>query len=118
MARYADVERKMAQIHEQLNSLSRAGTTDQQLLLSKIDSFKETIDDVSARVNSLEKAFKETLPALIESVNLHPEPCNRAHPPSEALSSWSSSILGHHLVFHKADNASSEDQLPPYTHDS
>lgn len=68
MRKYGEVEKKMAEIHEQLSLLSKARVTEEQLLMSKIDSFRESIDDVSARINSLEKAFKETLPALIESV--------------------------------------------------
>jgi len=68
MSKYADIERKMAEIHEQLNFLAKAKTSEEQILMSKIDSFKETVDDVRARMSSLEKAFKETLPALIESV--------------------------------------------------
>ena len=68
MSKYGEVEKKMAEVHEELSLLSKARITESQILMSKIDSFKETIDDVSARVSSLEKAFKETLPALIESV--------------------------------------------------
>jgi len=68
ISKYGEIERKMAEIHEQLSFLSKAKVSEEQILMSKIDSFKEAVDDVSARINSLEKAFKETLPALIESV--------------------------------------------------
>ena len=40
----------------------------EEKILNKIDSFKDTLNDVNARMSSLEKAFKEALPALIESV--------------------------------------------------
>ena len=36
--------------------------------MSKMESFAETVTDVDNRLSGLEKAFKETLPALIDSV--------------------------------------------------
>jgi hypothetical protein len=36
--------------------------------LQKLDTFKEMLVETDARLSSLEKAFRETLPALIESV--------------------------------------------------
>ncbi|MFQ6118727.1 MAG: hypothetical protein ACE5KE_02445 [Methanosarcinales archaeon] len=66
--RYGELEKKIEQIYDQLNLLTKAKPSEQQLLSVKLDSFKETVDDISIRLSSLEKAFKETLPALIESV--------------------------------------------------
>jgi len=66
--RYGQLEKKLEQIYDQLGLLTKAKPSEQQLLSIKLDSFKETVDDISIRLGSLEKAFKETLPALIESV--------------------------------------------------
>lgn len=66
--RYGQLEKKIGQIYDQLGLLTKAKPSEQQLLSVKLDSFKETVDDISIRLGSLEKAFKETLPALIESV--------------------------------------------------
>jgi DNA-binding transcriptional MerR regulator len=68
MVRYEELEKRMAEVHEQINSMSKERTSGEQLIISKIDEFKDTVTDVDTRLNSLEKAFKETLPALIEAV--------------------------------------------------
>ena len=67
-AKYAELERKIANLHHQLSILSKSKSEFEQLLISKLDAQKDTLDDVNARLSSLEKAFKEALPALIESV--------------------------------------------------
>jgi len=69
-SRYNELERKIAEIHSKLSLLTRRGEApgNQELVLTKMDAFKETVDEVSVRVSGLERAFKETLPALIESV--------------------------------------------------
>jgi len=69
-SRYNELERKIAEIHSKLSLLTRRGEKpgNQELVLTKMDAFKETVDEVSVRVSGLERAFKETLPALIESV--------------------------------------------------
>lgn len=68
-SRYNELERKIAEIHSKLSLLTKEEKpASQELLLTKMDAFKETVDDVSVRLSSLERAFKETLPALIESV--------------------------------------------------
>ena len=66
--KYGELEGKLQQIHGQLNILATGEPTERELLSAKLDSLKETIDDVSVRLNAFERAFKETLPALIESV--------------------------------------------------
>jgi hypothetical protein len=68
MVRYGELEKRMVEVTEQLNNLAKARTSGEQLIISKIDSFKDLMTDVDTRMSSLEKAFKETLPALIESV--------------------------------------------------
>jgi len=68
IVRYQELEKRMVSIYEQLESLAKTKTTEEQLILSKIDSFRDIMNDVEIRLGSLEKAFKDTLPALIESV--------------------------------------------------
>lgn len=68
MNRYKALEQKMNDIRNQLNVLSQARTGEQQQVINKIESFKDAVDELNARISGLEKAFKETLPALIESV--------------------------------------------------
>jgi DNA-binding protein YbaB len=66
--KYGELEKRMAEVNEQLSNLAKARSSGEELIISKIDSFKDLIADVDIRMSSLEKAFKETLPALIESV--------------------------------------------------
>lgn len=62
------LEKEMQIIHDQLNDVLKARTSQQQQILERIDDFREAVTDVTVRIGSLEKAFKDTLPALIESV--------------------------------------------------
>ncbi len=66
--RYDELEKKMNSIEQQLMELSKTRGGEQQQIIGKIDSFTENVTDVSTRLGSVERAFKETLPALIESV--------------------------------------------------
>jgi DNA-binding transcriptional MerR regulator len=68
MIRYQELEKRMAEVHEQISAMTKTRTSTEELILSKIESFKDLIGDVDTRLSSLEKAFKETLPALIEAV--------------------------------------------------
>lgn len=66
--RYEELQKRMEEMTDQLTSIAKARTSGEQLIISKIDSFKDVLSDVDVRMNGLEKAFKDTLPALIESV--------------------------------------------------
>jgi DNA-binding transcriptional MerR regulator len=68
MIRYEELEKRMNEVYEQMNALSKMKSTSEELILSKIEEFKDVVSDVDIRLSSLEKAFKETLPALIEAV--------------------------------------------------
>jgi sugar-specific transcriptional regulator TrmB len=63
-----DLERGLSSLHHQLSVMSKGRTQTEEMMISKIDSFKDTLLEISARMSSLEKAFKDALPALIESV--------------------------------------------------
>lgn len=66
--RNKELENRIIELNERLKEASKVRSGEQQQIISKIDSFAETVNDVNMRTASLEKAFKETLPALIESV--------------------------------------------------
>jgi hypothetical protein len=66
--KYQELEKRIGLISKQLNEMARLKTSEQETLLNKIDSFKESIEGFNTRLAGLERAFKETLPALIESV--------------------------------------------------
>lgn len=67
--RYTDLQKKIEELSAELRSASAAKTgANQGQVMAKMDSFAETVSDVDNRLSGLEKAFKETLPALIDSV--------------------------------------------------
>jgi hypothetical protein len=66
--RYKELEKKIDSLHSELLNLAKGRTGEQQEILTKVDSFKDSIADMTIRLSSVEKAFKDTLPALIESV--------------------------------------------------
>ena len=67
-SKYSNLERKMADLHNQLSIVSKSKSESENIIVNKLDSYGDTLADMNARLSSLEKAFKETLPALIESV--------------------------------------------------
>lgn len=67
-SKYTEMERKMTDLHHQLTLMGKTRSENQEKIINKLDSFKDEINDINARISSLEKAFKEALPALIESV--------------------------------------------------
>lgn len=66
--KFNELEKKVESMYGQINYLAKTKPEEQQLIITKIENFKETVDDVNVRLSGLERAFKETLPALIESV--------------------------------------------------
>jgi DNA-binding transcriptional MerR regulator len=66
--KYNEMEKKVDAINEQLSEFLKIRSNEQQQILSKIDIFNDSLGDSNSRLGSLEKAFKETLPALIEGV--------------------------------------------------
>jgi DNA-binding transcriptional MerR regulator len=63
-----ELERRISDLHHQLSILSKGRSQAEQTILNKLDSFKDSMADIDGRISSLDKAFRETLPALIESV--------------------------------------------------
>jgi len=71
------LERSLSDLHNQLTTMSKGRSQTEQTIITKIEVFKESLDEMAAHLSSLEKAFKEALPALIESVRALTELVNR-----------------------------------------
>jgi len=65
---YSELERKIKDIHNRLEMLALSRGREQQDILARLDALKDSMDELVGKISSLEKAFKEALPALIESV--------------------------------------------------
>lgn len=67
--RYKDLQRKMDEIMDSVKSQVKIDNTQQKdQIMVKIETFNETVSDMDNRLSGMEKAFKETLPTLIDSV--------------------------------------------------
>ena len=66
--RYQEMEKRIGTISEQLSQLMQTRSSEQQQVLERMDSFGDAVNELNTRIGSLEKVFKETLPALIEGV--------------------------------------------------
>ena len=71
------LERSLADLHNQLTNMTKGRSQTEQAIITKIEVFKESLDEMAAHLSSLEKAFKEALPALIESVRALTELVNK-----------------------------------------
>lgn len=67
-AKNAELERNISNLHHQLSIMTKGRSQAEQIIITRIDSLKDAVEDMNAKVSSLEKAFKDALPALIESV--------------------------------------------------
>lgn len=74
-SRFEEMEAKQKQIaakiddmSKKLEKMSQQKVPESAEFSSKIGHFTDTVTDIDSRIGALEKAFKETLPALIESV--------------------------------------------------
>lgn len=65
---YDELSKRMEAVQDQIEGMAKSRTSGEELIVTKIDAYKDALNDVDIRMNSLEKAFKETLPALIEAV--------------------------------------------------
>jgi uncharacterized phage infection (PIP) family protein YhgE len=67
--RYDDLQKRLDEIISSLKNVATKEASPQQTqIASKIDTFGETVSDIDNRLSGLEKAFKDTLPSLIDSV--------------------------------------------------
>ena len=63
-----ELEKRTEYMHEQVSTLTQTKISEQAQILDKIDRLKEVISGMDIRIGGIEKAFKEALPPLIESV--------------------------------------------------
>ncbi|HLC39693.1 MAG TPA: hypothetical protein VJJ76_02320 [archaeon] len=66
--RYQELEKRLQAVYDQLSALTQTRTSEQQQILNKLENWKDVLQDMDVRMTGLEKAFKDTLPPLIESV--------------------------------------------------
>jgi DNA-binding transcriptional MerR regulator len=66
--RNREIEAKIRDMSERVGEMSKMRINEQQQVLSTIEGLTDSVNDVNMRIAGLEKAFKDTLPALIESV--------------------------------------------------
>jgi hypothetical protein len=66
--RYKELEQRIMEMNEHVKQSNRGQAGEQQKVIARIDQVGESMEEVKIRLAGLEKAFKETLPALIESV--------------------------------------------------
>ena len=66
--KYEDLEKKIESLSSNLNELFTRKSEEYSKILDKIEELTKSFDELSLRVGAVEKAFKEALPALIESV--------------------------------------------------
>jgi len=66
--RYQELEKRVQAAYDQLTALTQTRTSEQQQILGKMDAWKDLMEDIDNRLSALEKAFKDTLPPMIESV--------------------------------------------------
>jgi flagellar capping protein FliD len=64
----SDLERNISNLHHQLSLITKDRSQAEQAIMMKLDSMKDSMIDMNGKMSSLEKAFKDALPALIESV--------------------------------------------------
>ena len=67
-ARYGELEQRLKEIHSRLDALVMEKSKGEEAILTRLDALKESFEELEGKISSLEKAFKEALPALIESV--------------------------------------------------
>ncbi|MBI2084108.1 MAG: hypothetical protein HYT70_00635 [Candidatus Aenigmarchaeota archaeon] len=61
-------EKRLTELGDRINEILSLRNAEQTQILSRIDTFKDSAGGVETRIGALEKAFRQTLPALIESV--------------------------------------------------
>ena len=66
--RTQELGKRIEEVGDRINEIMNLRNAEQTQILSRIDMFKDSMAGIDIRIGSLEKAFKETLPALIESV--------------------------------------------------
>ncbi len=63
-----ELENRVKEMNDRVKDLGKMRVGEQQQIMNTIEGLTDSVNDVNMRIAALEKAFKETLPALIESV--------------------------------------------------
>ncbi|MBI2085142.1 MAG: hypothetical protein HYT71_01365 [Candidatus Aenigmarchaeota archaeon] len=66
--RFDSVNERLHDVDLQIRTLKESGTSASGGIEGKLDQYHDNLDQIDARIGSIEKAFKETLPSMIESV--------------------------------------------------
>jgi len=66
--RNRELDSKIREMSERVSDMSKMRINEQQQVLNTIEGLTDSVNDVNMRIAGMEKAFKDTLPALIESV--------------------------------------------------
>ena len=74
--RMEEVERRISEVHSQIRDLSTRLEAQQQIFV-KIDDTRQEVKELSAKLKNLEKAFKDTLPSIVQSVRVIGELVNK-----------------------------------------
>lgn len=68
--KYKQLENKIADLTERLDHFWKSKEDEYQSILRRIETLKDSIDETNTRIATLERAFKETFPSLIEGIKL------------------------------------------------
>lgn len=68
--KFKDFENKFANLKEELEKVSRGNKEDVNRILGEIRTMRDSITELSIKVEALSKTLKELLPSLVESVRL------------------------------------------------
>lgn len=65
---YDELHQKIDMLSQQLSQLNEGETPQSEEVQTRVDRFNESLTDIDGRLSGLERAFKETLPELVDSV--------------------------------------------------
>lgn len=66
--RFDAVNERLHDVDLQMRTIKESGNVASGGIEGKLDKYHDNLDQIDARIGSIEKAFKETLPSMIESV--------------------------------------------------
>lgn len=68
--KYKELENRIADLTERLDNFWKSREDEYQSILRRIETLKDSLDEMNTRIATLERAFKETFPSLIEGIKL------------------------------------------------
>ena len=67
-SKYLELSKRIDMLNKSLDEILKSGKEEKQEILRRIEEFGESLEAIGAKIGGLERAFKETLPALIDGV--------------------------------------------------